>query len=161
MQCENCGAPMQINPDRGCFTCPYCASDWVPETNFEGVRVLGPSDADCPTCRTRLQHAQLLDHGLLYCEQCQGMLVPVQDFVHLTEDLRASRSAPPYSGRPPDPRDLQRVTSCPLCGSAMDTHLYAGPGNIVLDTCESCSVHWLDRGELRRIALAPDHHYAV
>jgi len=152
---------MQINSDRGCFTCPYCASDWVPETNFEGVRVLGPSDSNCPTCRTRFQHAQLLDHGLLYCEQCQGMLVPVQDFVRLTEDLRASRSAPPYSGRPPDPRDLERVTSCPLCGSAMDTHLYAGPGNIVLDTCESCSVHWLDRGELRRIALAPDHHYAV
>jgi Zn-finger nucleic acid-binding protein len=43
----------------------------------------------------------------------------------------------------------------------MDTHLYAGPGNVVLDTCETCGVHWLDRGELRRIAMAPDHHYVV
>ena len=43
----------------------------------------------------------------------------------------------------------------------MDAHQYGGPGNVDIDTCEPCSVHWLDRGELRRIALAPDHHYVV
>jgi Zn-finger nucleic acid-binding protein len=31
-----------------------------------------------------------------------------------------------------------------------------GPGNVVIDTCERCRVNWLDSGELRRIAVAPD-----
>src|SRR5262249_36566194 len=133
----------------------------VPESNFEGVRVLQVSDSNCPGCRVLLKQARLLEHSLLYCDQCQGMLIPMKNFVRLTEDLRASRSGPPYSGRPPDLSDLERKTDCPLCGSQMDTHLYAGPGNVVIDTCETCAVHWLDRSELRRIALAPDHHYAV
>jgi Zn-finger nucleic acid-binding protein len=34
---------------------------------------------------------------------------------------------------------------------------YGGPGNVNLDSCERCSVIWLDRNELRRIALAPDN----
>ena len=33
---------------------------------------------------------------------------------------------------------------------------YGGPGNVVIDTCERCLVNWLDPGELRRIAIAPD-----
>jgi Zn-finger nucleic acid-binding protein len=35
-------------------------------------------------------------------------------------------------------------------------HIYAGPGNAVIDSCERCQVNWLDPGELRRIAVAPD-----
>jgi Zn-finger nucleic acid-binding protein len=152
---------MQLNPDRGCFVCPYCAGEWVPEANFEGVRVMGPSDADCPLCKTKLSQARLLSYGLLYCEVCQGTLVPMDDLVPLTDDLRASRNTPSYVGRPPDPKDLDRRILCPTCHQTMDAHPYGGPGNVNIDTCETCSVHWLDRGELRRIALAPDHHYVV
>jgi Zn-finger nucleic acid-binding protein len=28
----------------------------------------------------------------------------------------------------------------------------------VIDSCEHCLVNWLDGGELRRIAVAPDRH---
>ncbi len=38
----------------------------------------------------------------------------------------------------------------------MDVHFYGGPGNVVIDSCEECSLIWLDRGELMRIAHAPD-----
>jgi Zn-finger nucleic acid-binding protein len=38
----------------------------------------------------------------------------------------------------------------------MDTHFYAGPGNVIVDTCDDCSLLWLDRGELTRIVHAPD-----
>jgi Zn-finger nucleic acid-binding protein len=103
----------------------------------------------------------MLDYGLLYCQGCQGTLIQMGDLVPLTDDLRASRGAPAYVGRPPDPRDLDRRISCPQCHQTMDNHLYGGPGNIVMDTCEHCEPHWLDRGELRRIALAPDHHYST
>jgi Zn-finger nucleic acid-binding protein len=64
-------------------------------------------------------------------------------------------------GRPPDPKDLDRRIACPTCHRTMDAHQYGGPGNIAIDTCETCSVHWLDRGELRRIAMAPDHRYVA
>jgi Zn-finger nucleic acid-binding protein len=161
MKCENCGAPMRVNPDRGCFTCPYCATDWVPQPNFEGVFVLEEADADCPLGHGRLQKAKLLGHGILYCTQCEGMLVPISDFVPLVEDLRASRSAPPYTGHPPGQAEFERQLNCPLCQGHMDAHRYNGPGNVVMDSCEPCSVHWLDQGEVRKIALAPDRHYAV
>jgi Zn-finger nucleic acid-binding protein len=38
----------------------------------------------------------------------------------------------------------------------MDTHPYAGPGNVIIDSCGDCWLLWLDRGELARIAHAPD-----
>ena len=41
----------------------------------------------------------------------------------------------------------------------MDTHYYAGPGNIVIDDCASCELNWLDAGELMAIVRAPDHAY--
>jgi Zn-finger nucleic acid-binding protein len=37
----------------------------------------------------------------------------------------------------------------------MMSHIYGGPGNVVVDTCEVCHVVWLDPGELLRMALAP------
>lgn len=152
---------MQLNADRGCFECPYCASEWVPQANFEGVRIMAPSDSECPLCKVKLSQARLLSYGLLYCGTCEGMLIETDALTPLAEDLRASRDAPAYTGRQPDPHDLDRRIDCPLCGLTMDAHQYGGPGNVDIDTCEPCEVHWLDRGELRKIALAPDHHYSA
>jgi Zn-finger nucleic acid-binding protein len=156
---------MKLNPDRGAWDCPYCASEWSPQTNFEGVRVLQPSGYDCPVCKTtkpahtKLAQASIFDYALLYCEECRGMLIQMADLVPLTGDMRASSGVAAHIGRPPDPRELDRRIDCPRCGRTMDTHPYCGPGNVILDTCEPCEVHWLDHGKLRRIALAPDHQY--
>ena len=38
----------------------------------------------------------------------------------------------------------------------MDTHFYAGGGNVVLDDCSRCELNWLDAGEFMSIARAPD-----
>jgi len=152
---------MELNPDRNCWVCPYCDSEWSPEPNFEGVCVLDLSNLDCPLCAVKLAQARVLAYGLLYCQTCQGMLVAMGDLVPLTEDMRASRGTPDYIGRPPNPKDLDRRIHCPQCRETMDAHPYGGPGNVILDSCEPCEVHWLDRGELRRIALAPDHHYSL
>ena len=151
---------MELKTDRGCWECSYCGGEWTPEVNFEGVSVLKPSSSDCPLCTAqKLTQARIIQYGILYCEGCQGMLIEMSDLVPLTEDLRASRGAV-YIGRPPDPKELDRQIDCPQCGQTMDNHPYCGPGNIVLDTCEPCEVHWLDRGELRRIAMAPDRQYS-
>jgi Zn-finger nucleic acid-binding protein len=148
-----------MDPDRGCFVCGYCRSEWLPPANFEGVRLLGTSELVCPVCNGPLSQARLLAYGLLYCESCSGMLVRMDDFIPLSEDLRAQRDTPAYVGLPPQSHALERRIRCPECKETMDTHFYGGPGNVIIDTCERCSVHWLDRGELHRIALAPDHRY--
>jgi Zn-finger nucleic acid-binding protein len=38
----------------------------------------------------------------------------------------------------------------------MEAHFYAGPGNVVIDSCDQCSLNWLDHGELMHIVHAPD-----
>jgi len=44
----------------------------------------------------------------------------------------------------------------------MDTHFYAAAGNVVMDTCEPCCLHWLDHDELARIAQAnPDQPNSI
>jgi Zn-finger nucleic acid-binding protein len=63
------------------------------------------------------------------------------------------------TSHPPDPKELKRRIQCPQCHRAMDTHYYAGPGNIVIDDCASCELNWLDAGELMAIVRAPDHAY--
>ena len=98
VKCENCGASMELNADRGCWDCPYCASEWAPETNFEGVRILQPSACACPLCKTtKLAQGRIFEYGLLYCEGCQGMLIQMGDLVPLTADLRASRGGGRHS----------------------------------------------------------------
>jgi Zn-finger nucleic acid-binding protein len=37
----------------------------------------------------------------------------------------------------------------------MDVHPYYGPGNIVIDTCGTCQLLWLDHGELASVIDAP------
>jgi Zn-finger nucleic acid-binding protein len=37
----------------------------------------------------------------------------------------------------------------------MEAHFYADGGNVVMDTCEACCLHWLDHDELARIAQTP------
>jgi Zn-finger nucleic acid-binding protein len=54
-----------------------------------------------------------------------------------------------------DSSDLRRKIDCPRCHHRMDTHFYAGPGNVVIDSCENCCLIWLDRGELMHIVHAP------
>ena len=56
---------------------------------------------------------------------------------------------------PLNPDDLRRKVRCPVCKAAMVTHPYYGPGNVVLDSCESCELVWLDFGELKQIVDAP------
>ena len=33
----------------------------------------------------------------------------------------------------------------------MISHIYGGPGNVVIETCERCLVNWLDAGEADRV----------
>jgi Zn-finger nucleic acid-binding protein len=149
---------MRLQDTREGLTCEYCKSVYFPEKNEDGIRVLDElSELACPVCAVPLAHAILDARPILYCTRCRGSLIPAPIFVLILRDLRAHRADTSVSPHPPDPKELQRRIQCPQCHRAMDTHYYAGPGNIVIDDCPWCELNWLDAGELMAIVRAPDH----
>jgi Zn-finger nucleic acid-binding protein len=86
-------------------------------------------------------------------------LIEMDIFMAIVQDLRARRQGTADAARQPDWKDLDRRLKCPQCGQQMDTHPYGGPGNVIIDDCEHCSVNWLDYSELDRIIRAPDRQY--
>ncbi len=156
MNCPNCGAPMKLKADMQSFKCEYCQNVYFPEKNDDGVRVLDePSGHDCPVCAVPLMHAYLFQSPIIYCTKCYGMLIAMGMLEPLIDQSRsehAAATAPP----PTEKDDLRRKINCPQCHRPMDAHIYGGPGNVVIDSCETCILLWLDRGELLRIARAPD-----
>ena len=84
------------------------------------------------------------------------MLIAMNQFAAVIDALRA-REARTFRVAPPRRQDpAGRVVTCPSCAQPMHGHIYGGPGNVVIDSCERCQVNWLDSGELRQIAAAPD-----
>src|SRR5579872_4892271 len=145
MHCPNCGASIRLEDDRQSALCAYCGAVYVPEKNEEGVRVFEQAgNLSCPICRIPLHHATVARQRMLYCTQCRGSLIPMPVFVTLIAILRAERGAGAEIAPPPDAHQLDRVTHCPQCGRQMDTHYYAGGGNVVIDDCSRCELDWLD-----------------
>ena len=156
MDCENCGAAMRPDLERGVFVCDYCGGEFVPPPDAGGVLVLGESTEECPICARHLSNGSLETYSLKYCTGCHGMLIAMDLLVNLVEAVRPRRGG--FSGRVEPYRlvDADRHLRCPSCGSRMDGHPYCGGGNVNVDSCEKCGLVWLDGGELRRIAAAPD-----
>jgi LSD1 subclass zinc finger protein len=160
MTCPSCGAPMHLKEDAQYLRCDYCETVHFPEENSDGVRVLGEkATKSCPICAIPLEEAVLSGERMLYCGRCRGMLIEMDKFVAMIGNMRSRRETGADAARQPDWKDLDRRIRCPKCGRTMDTHPYGGPGNVILDDCENCSLNWLDYGELERIVRAPDHHY--
>lgn len=157
MNCPSCGAAMRLNTDEDHFRCDYCKAVFFPAKDDEGVSVLAiPSGEDCPICAVPLMHAALAKIRIRYCTKCRGMLIPMEVFLALVDELRENEQGTLIAPTP-DAHDLQRKINCPHCHQRMDTHFYNGPGNVIIDDCETCSLNWLDHGELMRIVRAPDY----
>jgi hypothetical protein len=84
------------------------------------------------------------------------MLIAMNRFATLIDAVRAREDGSRRIALPRRQNPADRLINCPACGQPMLAHIYAGPGNAVIDSCERCQVNWLDPGELRRIAVAPD-----
>jgi Zn-finger nucleic acid-binding protein len=147
---------MLLDRDRNLMVCQYCRSEAVPPIDEDGVQVVGETSKLCAGCGSKLSDGLVEAQPLLYCTQCHGMLISMEKFLPLVEHLRALRDRPAAFVPSPDRSSAGKELHCPLCGHLMDHHPYGGPGNVNIDSCEGCSVVWLDRGELRRIVVAPD-----
>ena len=126
--------------------------------NEDEVEVGAETTKVCPACQALLSDGDIQNRSVLYCATCRGMLVYIDKFLPLVEFLRALRHPTESSLEPRDNSDADRHFTCPMCDKIMTGHPYGGPGNVNIDTCESCSVIWLDRNELQRIVMAPDHY---
>ena len=138
-----------------CLACDYCKSVYFSEKNEDGVRILDEVPGLlCPVCAIPLMNASLTGLPLRYCKQCRGMLIQMGEFTALIDALRTEEGGvriPPAA----DPSELRTKIDCPQCRQRMDTHFYAGGGNVVIEDCSSCLLNWLDHGKLMRIVHAP------
>jgi Zn-finger nucleic acid-binding protein len=156
--CPACGAPLTLRPDTEGFQCSYCHQVFFPEDGEDGVVSSGEAsdpNLNCPLCFQQLVKAALAKTAVLSCTQCHGLLMQMEILSTLIDELRANLDRPAVQ-TPADYDDLKRTIQCPKCNLRMDAHRYAGPGNVVVDSCDNCSLIWLDRGEITRIAHAPD-----
>ena len=146
---------MQVDRAAGELSCRHCGSVEQQAGIVGHIDVGAASEMACPSCATPLSHGKLDGFPLLLCQRCQGMLIEMDYFVPVIEAARAHEEP---SGRIPPRRQSpgDRTIRCPACDHAMLSHFYGGPGNLVIDTCESCHLNWLDPGELRRIARAAE-----
>jgi len=114
----------------------------------------------CPVCSVALIKAAISTTSVLFCTNCRGLLLPMNELPSLIDELRSLRTES-AAQTSPDKGDLKRSLRCPSCHRLMETHFYAGPGNVILDSCGDCFLIWLDRGELMRIVHAPDENDAA
>ena len=126
--------------------------------NEDGVEITGETAKICPICQAMLSDGTIQNRPVHYCVQCRGLLVPIASFLPLIEFLRALRRPTGSTIESRDNADADRHLTCPLCQRSMTGHPYGGPGNVNIDTCEPCAVIWLDRNELNRIVMTPDHY---
>ena len=159
MNCKNCGGAMELVATRGYFFCRYCGSFHFPEYAADGgIRVLGDlgTPSPCGVCRQPLASATLDEtHDVRYCRNCRGALLRAHQ---LCRRRPAAQGVGPRHAGPAvalNRSELDRKVSCPACTRAMVTHPYYGPGNVVIDSCASCELVWLDFGELEQIVKAP------
>ena len=154
MHCENCGAPMRKVKNADYYVCDYCFTFKYPESDktLEGVASLHEvTEHKCPVCSSNLNSGILYDEKVLFCENCKGILLKMSSFTSVVEKIRSINPFKIPDLKKISQEELNRRTKCPLCGKIMDTHPYYGPSRTVVDTCLSCSVIWLDSGELTRI----------
>jgi Zn-finger nucleic acid-binding protein len=158
MTCPNCGATVRLDRDRDLMICDYCGSQSTPPVDEDGVQVTGETTSPCGICHTPLSTARIEARDLLYCTKSHGILVSMDDFGLMIEDLREHRCRAAALLTPRGPAEFGHDLRCPLCKGAMNYHAYGGGdiGNVMIDSCEDCCVVWLDRGVLGRILITPD-----
>lgn len=158
MNCANCGAPMTLFRERDYYYCEHCQSYHFPNLDMDGLRVLGenPEGIHCPRCQVALNLITYDDFFQGYqCPKCLGLLFNRTTFREAIDFHRSRAKGPPEPFSHFGPNELNRVTYCPGCQKKMETFQYNGPGNIIIDTCHTCDLIWLDYGELQKVVNAP------
>jgi Zn-finger nucleic acid-binding protein len=149
---------MLVDSASNALTCRHCGTYEESPALVPNLEIVGASANSCPTCRTPLSDGRLESHPVLFCQGCLGVLIDMGHFVSVIEAVRVNEARTEVL-LPRGQNPGERLLNCPGCGQIMLSHIYLGPGNLVIDTCERCRLNWLDAGELRKIARAPSGVY--
>jgi Zn-finger nucleic acid-binding protein len=148
MFCSACGAAIDATDKHNPHRCAHCGVPCADEED-DGITVVGAHvGLICPLCRVALVSAVIEQENVCYCGTCHGFLADTETFSVIVAKRRALHWPHEKVTSPIDPAELERQVACPKCHERMDTHPYYGGGNVVVDTCERCSLIWLDDGEL-------------
>lgn len=109
----------------------------------------------CPRCREETRFADLYGTKVVCCPSCKGFLTRGEEFRELVAKLRKQYRGPELRPQPLNHCEMKISCQCPVCEGPMETHPYAGPGAVVIDSCAACRVVWLDCGELLKIKRNP------
>jgi len=148
---------MRLATGDGSMRCDYCRSVVILAADDAGLRFFNENaqGLECPVCSIPLWNAALGAVKLDACKKCKGMLIGMNVFEPLIEELREKNKDQDEIPSPADPADLRRAVECPKCHRRADVHFYMGGGGAILATCENCELNWLDGGMLMRIVHAP------
>ena len=155
---------MVLYRERDYYHCEHCGSYHFPEETLQGLRVLGenPEGINCPQCKVTLNMATIDDYYRGFqCSNCRGLLFNRTRFREVIDNRRSKIKAPAEPITTFNPSELERKTECPICFQEMETFQYLGPGNIVIDTCNTDDLIWLDYGELNKVVSAPGRDRGV
>jgi Zn-finger nucleic acid-binding protein len=162
MNCRGCGAPMTFDEHKITYNCEYCTATFFPEESRDGIRATDiETSLSCPLCRVPLLQAYIDKIEMKYCGRCRGVLIEKPRFLAAIGYIRTKVRGEEIRPTPIRKEELERKIVCPQCGKQMETHPYAGPGNVVIDSCASCMLNFLDQEELFRITRARDSSFGV
>lgn len=153
---------MILHLERKTYECGYCQTLHIPDSDHDGIRVFEEvAHHTCPLCKISLVWADIDGFPAEFCPHCKGILMLQHLFGKAVKVLRARIKRPSEPPAAVNWDHLQRIIRCPSCKNEMSTHIYGGPGNIVIDTCIKCHIIWLDYCELRRILDTPGRDRAL
>jgi Zn-finger nucleic acid-binding protein len=164
--CPYCGALVDLTDARMTAYCGACLS-----MNKEGAafcsdcgkriaaRAEAPeaTDAECPRCRALLRRRDVGGYRPLECPVCCGLFVAVPDLEELIADQKRRFDDAAGSGPSGEPERAALAAEdvsylkCPVCTNLMNRVNYGRISGVIVDTCKAHG-HWLDPGELEKIA---------
>jgi Zn-finger nucleic acid-binding protein len=132
----------------------YCSDCGAPI--IEAVEAPQATEAECPRCRARLRRRELLGYRPLECPICCGLFVAVADLAALIaeQEKRIQAQASALAGEPERASlaaEEVAYLKCPECGTMMNRVNFGRISGVIIDSCKSHG-HWLDAGELEKIA---------
>ncbi len=158
MNCTKCGSPLNLRPFSDRTKCVYCGSTERHAEHENGFdRIVWseePLGQDCPRCLSTLVQVTVEGHKAAACTECHGLLFSNPVFGGIVQQRRAGFRGAERT-QMVDRMQLHEPANCPGCTGRMETHIYAGPGCQVIDSCAECHLVWIDSGELTAIEHAP------
>ena len=111
---------------------------------------------NCPLCALPLEPVAYTGFGVLHCRQCRGHLVDTSRLASIKSVAGKSQAELKDEVTGGYHSDHAGPVKCPTCRMPMRKQPVPLPGlTLQLDVCKTCSLIWLDGGELALVQL--DH----